>query len=409
MTIQKRLPVVLALLAILAPVSASLPVAAMFQERYAAEEQLDQVLNRAAASYASGRGLPFLLHRYEEEAKAKQKELMALARQKRALRLERAAVRDQLAALTKEYGLQNQGTGSVVTTVEKRESMLSSFAHLVGIRSLLPYKQESIARRLVHSSLGEMTDTDIRETVTGKVLVALTGMSTLQAKRDTLQKEHEALLLQYGVVAGELATAEKGRMQTAERMRAVQRTVEEVHAEVIRIQSQLARIDAQLRSKAERDLIEKGLRGPQENAHASAKAARPQFAPPAHGRSSANYLDEAYELFFGVPHKGVDIGIPQGSPVFSAADGIVFLARDGGETGYSYILIGHRDGYATLYGHVSQILVEPGQDVTIGQTIAVSGGAPGTHGAGPMTTGAHLHFEVIHNGEHIDPQTILSR
>jgi len=90
-----------------------------------------------------------------------------------------------------------------------------------------------------------------------------------------------------------------------------------------------------------------------------------------------------------------------------SADGIVFLARDGGKSGFSYILIGHRDGYATLYGHMSSIAVSTGDEVASGQGIGLSGGTPGTHGAGPMTTGAHLHFEVIRNGTHINPSLVL--
>ncbi len=108
-----------------------------------------------------------------------------------------------------------------------------------------------------------------------------------------------------------------------------------------------------------------------------------------------------------MPHQGIDIGVPQGTDVMAAADGVVFLARDGGATGFSYILIGHRDGYATLYGHLSSFAVATGQDVRRGQLIGESGGQPGTHGAGPMTTGAHLHFEMLKNGVHVDPLTVL--
>jgi murein DD-endopeptidase MepM/ murein hydrolase activator NlpD len=118
-------------------------------------------------------------------------------------------------------------------------------------------------------------------------------------------------------------------------------------------------------------------------------------------------MDADYKKQFGVPHLGEDIVVPQASAVYAAADGIVFLVRDGGLTGYSYILIGHRDGYATLYGHVSQALVAAGQEVTAGQQIALSGGTPGMHGSGPMTTAAHLHFEVIRAGVNIDPKSVL--
>ncbi len=62
----------------------------------------------------------------------------------------------------------------------------------------------------------------------------------------------------------------------------------------------------------------------------------------------------------------------------------------------------------TVYGHLSEVDVLPYQFVTKGQFIAKSGGAPGTPGAGPMTSGSHLHFEVWHDGSALDPLRVLS-
>jgi len=71
------------------------------------------------------------------------------------------------------------------------------------------------------------------------------------------------------------------------------------------------------------------------------------------------------------------------------------------------IRLAHRGGFITAYGHVSQFLVEPGERVYAGEPVALSGGMPGTKGAGVMTTGAHLHFEVIKGGVHVDPLEFL--
>ena len=120
---------------------------------------------------------------------------------------------------------------------------------------------------------------------------------------------------------------------------------------------------------------------------------------------SAGFLDAAYEQRFGIPHHAIDIPVSQGSAVRSAADGVVEKVVDNG-LGYSFILVKH-DGFATLYGHVSGFFVAEGDEVRQGDVLGASGGMPGTPGAGAISTGPHLHFEVIAQGERIDPLTVL--
>lgn len=121
---------------------------------------------------------------------------------------------------------------------------------------------------------------------------------------------------------------------------------------------------------------------------------------------SAYFHDDSYRGYFGVQHNAVDIRTPQGTPVMSVADGVVYKAKDNGY-GYSYIMLVHHNGLMTTYGHISNIMVEEGQLVKAGQAIGLSGGMPGTKGAGYMTTGPHLHFEVLKNGAYTDPLRYL--
>lgn len=94
-------------------------------------------------------------------------------------------------------------------------------------------------------------------------------------------------------------------------------------------------------------------------------------------------------------HKGVDFGAPTGTPIFAAGDGVV--GRAGWFGGYgNYVTVRHNGTYSTAYGHMSKILVKPGQRVRQGQVI----GRVGTTG---NSTGPHLHFEVIQNGAAINP------
>lgn len=96
-------------------------------------------------------------------------------------------------------------------------------------------------------------------------------------------------------------------------------------------------------------------------------------------------------------HTGVDIsssGI-KGSSIHAAKGGTVVKA--GHNTGYgNYVLINHGDGYATLYGHASTLTVSAGQTVSKGDVL-------GYVGSTGYSTGPHLHFEIIKNGEYQNP------
>ena len=109
---------------------------------------------------------------------------------------------------------------------------------------------------------------------------------------------------------------------------------------------------------------------------------------------SAYFHDEGYKKRFKVDHNAIDIPVDQGSDVHSATAGYVYKAVDNG-MGYSYIILLHRDNIRTVYGHISDVLVKEGQMVQEGEVIGKSGGQPGTKGAGRLTTGPHLHFEVL--------------
>lgn len=117
---------------------------------------------------------------------------------------------------------------------------------------------------------------------------------------------------------------------------------------------------------------------------------------------SAYFRDPAYLGSFGVQHNAIDLPEYQGSIVRAAADGVAYTVRDNGY-GYSYIILAHADGFMTVYGHISNILVAEGDTITQGAVIGLSGGMPGTIGAGYMTTGPHLHFEMLLNGLYVDP------
>lgn len=106
-------------------------------------------------------------------------------------------------------------------------------------------------------------------------------------------------------------------------------------------------------------------------------------------------------------HPGIDIKASQLPPtqVKAAASGYVAGVKDTGK-GYNYVLIIHNNEISTLYGHLSRIDVQIDTYVSQGQVIGLSGGTPGTRGAG-ASTGPHLHFEVRSNGIPVNPEDYL--
>jgi len=119
-----------------------------------------------------------------------------------------------------------------------------------------------------------------------------------------------------------------------------------------------------------------------------------------------DFMDPNYG--FGFPHTGIDLAAPQGTPVLAAGDGYVIVAHDSGGPGLSYVAIDHGNGYITKYLHLSEVLVTTGEIVKRGQIIGLSGGTPGTRGAGIFTTGPHLHFEINdYQGNPINPHNFL--
>lgn len=100
-------------------------------------------------------------------------------------------------------------------------------------------------------------------------------------------------------------------------------------------------------------------------------------------------------------HTGLDIGAAHGTNIFAAADGTVLISGWNSGGYGNYVVIDHGGGLTTLYAHCSSLLVSAGQKVSRGQVIAKCGSTG-------MSTGPHLHFEVLKNGNHTNPWAYLN-
>ena len=116
---------------------------------------------------------------------------------------------------------------------------------------------------------------------------------------------------------------------------------------------------------------------------------------PVRGRVISNYGSGS-----GKSNDGIDISVPEGTPVKAAENGVVIYAGDGLKDFGNTVLVRHENGLVTVYGHASSLEVKRGEKVKRGQEIARSG-MSGT------TDAPKLHFEVRKDSSPVDPSTFL--
>jgi murein DD-endopeptidase MepM/ murein hydrolase activator NlpD len=94
-------------------------------------------------------------------------------------------------------------------------------------------------------------------------------------------------------------------------------------------------------------------------------------------------------------HPGIDFAAPMNTPIYATGDGVIDKAEYEGGYG-NHVKINHGYGYKTLYGHMSSFTVKPGQKIKRGELI-------GYVGSTGFSTAPHVHYEVIYNGEQVNP------
>lgn len=99
-------------------------------------------------------------------------------------------------------------------------------------------------------------------------------------------------------------------------------------------------------------------------------------------------------------HPGMDIAVAPGSRILASGAGTVLEAGEDSVYG-RFVVIGHQDGYESVYGHASRLLVHPHEHVRTAQVIALSGSTG-------VSTAPHLHFEIRHNGRPVDPRLVVA-
>lgn len=115
--------------------------------------------------------------------------------------------------------------------------------------------------------------------------------------------------------------------------------------------------------------------------------------------SDYGYRRNPFGGYCGEFHPGVDVKGPVGDPIHATADGIV--NRCDWYNGYgNAVVLDHKSGYQTLYGHLTKVNVTQGQYVKAGDVI-------GFLGSTGRSTGPHVHYEVRQNGDDISPEPFI--
>jgi murein DD-endopeptidase MepM/ murein hydrolase activator NlpD len=264
---------------------------------------------------------------------------------------------------------------------------------LTGILDLLEGEDGSLVRRGYRQSLDEQQGEVIDRLVEARTERARLQRSARRATARAEQQRDDVETLRQQATA---ALAESTRLaQEASEERDRQGAL------ILDIQSRRVSIEARIVSL---DRAADGVEG----ALASFQADAPDWVPGSLwfqgpipcGEISSEFGQRAHPILnITRLHAGVDIGVPTGTPVEAAADGIVLLAEVRGGYGNT-VVIAHANSLGTVYAHNSELRVQPGQQVKRGDVVALAGSTG-------LSTGPHVHFETRLKGVPVNPRNFL--
>jgi murein DD-endopeptidase MepM/ murein hydrolase activator NlpD len=198
------------------------------------------------------------------------------------------------------------------------------------------------------------------------------------------------------VLKAQLTQAAAARDQVAQRVAIVNdaaQVQQEAHAQIAgRIAAYQSEVASLQRDQA---MIQAIIASRSSRGSIGGAAGRMGFAWP----TVSHRINSPYGPRWGGFHTGIDIWCPEGNPDFASKGGTVIAAEYAGGYG-NMTIIDHGGGYSSLYAHQSRMYVHQGQTVRRGQQI-------GACGATGNATGAHLHFEIRINGNHVNPAPYL--
>lgn len=376
------------------------------------KQELDQINTNIEAKKDQITEINSKIKQYEKNIVQKQKEKLSLVNQMSILddKIDKAELDVQVAEL------QIQNTELEIKVIneqinEKQEDILKHKKYLSEfVRQLNKEDQKSVLEvLLLYDSFSDFFDyVKQLEEINGDLLESLEWVKNLkielesnrekaEAKKTALAEEKIKLETKIFALDDQKEAKAELKRQAAESESAFKQMVAELRAEQQKIDNEISSLEVTLRKKLEES--------DKEFANGDGGLVLSWPIDPSRGITATFHdLDYPYRYLF--EHPAIDIRAKQGTPVKSAAPGYVAKAYLNG-TAYAYVMIIHRSGITTVYGHLSRIFVSANEFVERGEVIGNSGGMPGTLGAGRLTFGPHLHFETRLNGAPVDPTNYL--
>ena len=221
----------------------------------------------------------------------------------------------------------------------------------------------------------------------------------LESKRSDLQATEDTLTENQNVIKEKTEEVEA-------KLNALNAQTKELKVSISEYNSEMSRLDNEIKEAIRKANQSSGSHNGGSNAgsmNSNVSASGWAWPLPYDGVYLTSYYGYRYHPLDGDwrYHSGIDVSMSgaYGKNIVATRAGTVILSSLESEsgTGYgNYIIIDHGDGYTSLYGHCSALLVSQGQRVSRGQIIARVGSTG-------WSTGPHLHFEVRYNGETVDP------
>ena len=255
---------------------------------------------------------------------------------------------------TMEVVLSSNSFSDLISRADYADSLRVQDARIAG--QIKPAKEEANAQRLRTQRFHAVVAAETR---------------TIRVETEQVRSVERTLFLQKHKLATARSTRREGLIQ-----------VKESRSEFIH---EVAGLSAASAALAARIQGSSGSYSPSDTTPSAAGLIWPVNGP----------VTSPFGMRWGRMHEGIDIGVPNGTPIHAAASGRVIYA--GWMDGYgNLVAIDHGRGISTAYGHQSRIAVSVGQIVSQGQTI-------GYVGCTGHCFGPHLHFEVRINGTPVDP------